>query len=124
MFTDPVSERQLEILRQLMFNMTVYSATLMLDVKDGHPAIRHNAKQIVNELRNTANAVANLGADNGAIVKDDAYRLVFAFIDFRKEILKLELLGYVVEVDNFDNENVRMSDYLAAEIWEFAELMG
>lgn len=124
MFEEPVNEEQIEILRQLMFNMTVYSATLMMDVKDGHPAVRHNAKQIVDALKNTANATIRLTTPDGAVKKDDAFRLVFAFADVRKEILKLELLGYVVEVDNFDNENVRMSDYLAAEIWQFAETLG
>lgn len=124
MFEEPVNSEQLGILRQLMFNMTVYSATLMMDVKDGHPAVRHNAKQIVDALRNTANATIGLTTTDGAVRKDDAFRLVFSFADVRKEILKLELLGYVVEVDNFDNENVRMSDYLAAEIWQFAETLG
>lgn len=124
MFEEPASDEQLELLVHMMFNMTVYSITLMRDTKSGHPALRHTAKQIANKINEVGEPVKKVTMEKGEVPKHMAFSIVFTLSEVREEILKLEKIGYVVEVDNFDNENVKMSDYLSAEIDQFAQTMG
>jgi len=120
MFGENAKNEQVGLVMEMSVGVTEYADKL---AAQSTPLARHAALQLHNSMRSVAVLTVLNAVRQEPITKDYLYRIVFIFQDILKNVLEYENAGLIVEVDNLDNEDVKMSDFLSALMYEFTELM-
>lgn len=121
MFTEKANNEQVGIVMEMSQGVVQYAGRL---ATYRTPIANHALLQLKDSMRSVLELVVINATRRDPITKDHVYGIVFIFQDILNNVLQYENAGLIIEVDNLDNEDVKMSDFLSALMYEFTELMG